>query len=158
MTFAYFLGGWVYDEYEVDGIAIFGIIVSAFELLSLFLYVLLDKFFPEPPSLDEKTPNANVVDGDDNFHTSGIDDNGQNQEGTKDKESMDMDIDIDIESEAQDPTNEAPHQERRASFWNRRGSVFGRGSVFRRGSVFGRGSILDRIFQFSSVLMRSSQL
>jgi len=133
MTSAYFLGGVVYDKYEINGVAIVEIIASSFELLSLFLYVLLDKFFPEAPSLDEKTPNDNVVDGDDNSHTLGTDDNGQNQEGTKDKGR-----DVDVESEAQDPTNEAPHQEKRASFWNR------------RGSMFGRGSILDRIFQFSS--------
>ncbi len=145
MTSAYFLGGVVYDKYEINGVAIVEIIASSFELLSLFLYVLLDNFFPEAPSLDEKSSNDNVVDGDDNSHTLGTDDNGQNQEGTKDKGR-----DVDVKSEAQDPTNEAPHQEKRASFWNRRGSVFGRGSVFRRGSVFGRGSILDRIFQFSS--------
>lgn len=52
VTFAFLLGGIVYDAYGIDGIAIFGIIMSACELLSLVVYLLLDTFYP-----DEKSPN-----------------------------------------------------------------------------------------------------
>ena len=60
MTSAYFLGGTVYDSYGINGVAIVEIIAGSFELLSLFLYVLLDKFFPDAPELDKESPNANV--------------------------------------------------------------------------------------------------
>mmetsp|Transcript_14153 Transcript_14153/g.20084 ORF Transcript_14153/g.20084 Transcript_14153/m.20084 type:complete len:586 (+) Transcript_14153:229-1986(+) len=132
MTSAYFLGGTIYDAYGINGVATVLIIVSAFELLSLLLYVLLDKFFPDAPALDKKSPSANVDNGDDvNSHNLGTDDNVQKQGSTKE-----MDID---ESEAQDPTTQAPPR-------GGRGSMFGRASVF----MFKRGSVMDRIFQFGS--------
>lgn len=137
MTSAYFLGGTIYDAYGINGVATVLIIVSAFELLSLLLYVLLDKFFPDAPALDKKSPSANVDNGDDvNSHNLGTYDNVQKQGSTKE-----MDID---ESEAQDPTTQAPPR-------GRRGSVFGRASVFMSQSFrFKRGSVMDRIFQFGS--------
>lgn len=123
MTSAYFLGGTVYDSYGINGVAIVEIIAGSFELLSLFLYVLLDKLFPDAPELDKDSPNANDENNDVNSHI-------QNEEVSEE----------DSKSKAQDP----PHPR------GRRGSVFGRASVYMRGSIFKRGSIMDRIFQFSS--------
>lgn len=58
VTFAFLLGGVVYDAYGIDGIAIFGIIMSVCELLSLVVYLLLDTLYPDAPSLDEKSSSV----------------------------------------------------------------------------------------------------
>ncbi len=58
VTFAFLLGGVVYDAYGIDGIAIFGIIMSVCELLSLVVYLLLDILHADAPSSDEKSPNV----------------------------------------------------------------------------------------------------
>ena len=58
VTFAFLLGGVVYDAYGIDGIAVLGIIMSTCELLSLVLYVLLDTFFTDAPTSDEEPNDA----------------------------------------------------------------------------------------------------
>ncbi len=120
ITFAYFLGGWVYDTYEVDGVAIFGIIVSAFELLSLLLYVLLDKFFPDAPSLDKESSNA-------------ID--TQNQEA---------------KSEAQDPSQQAPRRGKRGSVFGRASALFNRGSIMEMIHQFSSNEIKPALDSFGT--------
>ena len=54
VTFAFSVGGFVYDKYGINGIAVFGIIMSAFELLSFLCFLLLDVFFPENKNFQEK--------------------------------------------------------------------------------------------------------
>ena len=84
VTFAFLLGGVVYDAHGIDGIAVFGIIMSACELLSLVLYVLLDTFFTDSPTSDEgidaSSPDTSSshVHENDTPPTLGTDDNVQN--------------------------------------------------------------------------------
>jgi hypothetical protein len=59
VTFAFGLGGFVYQKFGIDGVAIFGAVMSAFELLSLLGYFLLDLLLkPLASSTNEMSPGA----------------------------------------------------------------------------------------------------
>jgi hypothetical protein len=69
VTFAFGLGGFIYQRFGIDGVALFGVIMSVFELLSLLAYFLLEL----KPLADESIPK--ITDHCTNSSESSQDDN-----------------------------------------------------------------------------------
>jgi len=88
VTFAFLAGGFVYDEFGINGIAIFGIVMSLCQLSSLLFYLILDSASPDMSSRHtcetndsdiciesvavDDSPEDDVLVALDQFSTSGI--------------------------------------------------------------------------------------
>ena len=58
VTFAFLTGGFVYDKFGINGIALFGVFMSSCQLLSLLFYFFIDINHPEktiPPSIERSS-------------------------------------------------------------------------------------------------------
>jgi len=58
VTFAFGLGGVIYEEYDIDGVAVFGIVLSTLEMLSLLTYALANKMCTAA-NADQNVNNTN---------------------------------------------------------------------------------------------------
>jgi len=55
VVFAFSIGGFVYQKYKINGVAVYGIIVEGGELLALLLFFVLDKKQEQPKCTDATT-------------------------------------------------------------------------------------------------------